>query len=544
MPDTSKKSNRLFLSGVLILTFSNILIKVIGLTLKIPLHHILGDEGMAYYNVAYRIYVWFYMISTAGLPVAVSILISESRAKGNFREAKRIFRITLALFVVIGLFGMGVMMGGSKFFAAAYKFRDSYITILAIAPTLFFICISSAIRGFFQGYQNMFPTAVSQIIEAVGKLTIGILFALYGIRQGYSLPVVAALTILGLTIGVAAAMLFLCVSKLLFRETAFNEEYRRPDSGVMPLRSVKTLLWLLVITSVPIMLSSSVMSFTGMLDGMILSRRLQAIGFTEQLTREIFGNYDTLAVSMFNLPPALIYPISYSVIPLISASIATGDRKRVDFIMNSTLKTAALIALPCSVGMSVLSEPILIMIFDDESAVRAAPLLSVLSAAVFFVGMVAVTSAMLQAHKLERKPIVSMIAGSAVKLAASYILIGIPAVGVYGAPLGTFLCYGVIALINFYFLAKYLKLVPNIRLIFFRPLAASLVCGAAAFGSYRLFALLLPQKAAALGAIAAAALIYIIAVFIFRCVGKEDILLLPKGQKIVGLLQRSGLMSR
>lgn len=544
MPDTSKKSNRLFLSGVLILTFSNILIKVIGLTLKIPLHHILGDEGMAYYNVAYRIYVWFYMISTAGLPVAVSILISESRAKGNFREAKRIFRITLALFVVIGLFGMGVMMGGSKFFAAAYKFGDSDITILAIAPTLFFICISSAIRGFFQGYQNMFPTAISQIIEAAGKLTIGILFALYGIRQGYSLPVVAALTILGLTIGVAAAMLFLCVSKLLFRETAFNEEYRRPDSGVMPLRSVKTLLWLLVITSVPIMLSSSVMSFTGMLDGMILSRRLQAIGFTEQLTREIFGNYDTLVVSMFNLPPALIYPISYSVIPLISASIATGDRKRVDFIMNSTLKTAALIALPCSVGMSVLSEPILIMIFDDESAVRAAPLLSVLSAAVFFVGMVAVTSAMLQAHKLERKPIVSMIAGSAVKLAASYILIGIPAVGVYGAPLGTFLCYGVIALINFYFLAKYVKLVPNIRLLLFRPLAASLVCGAAAFGSYRLFGMLLPQKAATLGAIAVAAFIYIIAVFLLRCISREDILLLPKGQKIFGLLQRAGLMSR
>ncbi|MHB1151004.1 MAG: putative polysaccharide biosynthesis protein [Eubacteriales bacterium] len=542
MPNTLKKSNRLFFSGVLILTFSNILIKVIGLTLKIPLSHILGDDGMAYYNVAYDIYVWFYMISTAGLPIAVSILISESRAKGNFREAKRIFRITLTLFVIIGLFGMGVMMGGSKLFAAAYKFGDSYIAILAIAPTLFFICISSAIRGYFQGYQNMFPTAISQIIEAVGKLTIGILFALYGIRQGYSLPVVAALTVLGLTIGVAAAMLFLCVSKLLFREVSYNEEYRHSESDSLPVRSVKRLLWLLVITSVPIMLSASVMSFTNMIDGMIISRQLQSIGYAEALTRNIFGNYKTLAVSMFNLPPALIYPISYSVIPLISAAIASGDKKRVTFIMNSTLKTAALIAIPCSIGMSILSEPILKLLFPEESAVRAAPLLSVLSLSVFFVGMLAITNALLQAHKLERKPIVSMIAGSAVKLILSYILIGIPQIGIYGAPIGTFFCYFVITMINFYFLSKYVKLIPSIRLIFIRPLFASLVCSGAAIGSYRLFEMFLPLRAAILGAITFAALVYIIAVFVFRCISKEDILLLPKGQRIYGLLQRVRLM--
>lgn len=542
MPNISKKSNRLFFSGVLILTFSNILIKVIGLTLRIPLQHILGDDGMAYYDVAYKIYVWFYMISTAGLPVAVSIMISESRVKGNFREARRIFRITLTLFIAIGLFGMGIMMGGAKLFAAAYKFNDSYIAILAIAPTLFFICISSAIRGYFQGYQNMFPTAVSQIIEAVGKLTIGILFAIYGIRQGYSLAVVAALSVLGLTIGVAAAMLFLCVSKLLFRETFYNEEYRRPESDMMPVRSVKKLLWLLVITSVPIMLSASVMSFTSMIDGMILSRRLQSLGYAEKLTREIYGNYNGVAVSMFNFPPALIYPISYSIIPLISAAIASGDKERVTFIMNSTLKVAALIAIPCSMGMSILSEPILKLLFPEASAVRAAPLLSVLSLSIFFVGMLAITNALLQAHKLERKPILSMVAGSVVKLVSSYIFIGIPNVGIYGAPIGTFLCYFVITMINFYFLAKYVGLIPSTRLIFVRPFLASVFCAGAAIGSYRFLELIIPPKAATLSAIVCAATVYIIAVFVFRCVNKEDILLLPKGKRIYGLLQYVKLM--
>jgi stage V sporulation protein B len=542
VPATSKKSKNLFFSGVLILTFSNMLIKVIGLTLKIPLSHILGDDGMAYYNVAYNIYVWFYMISTAGLPVAVSILISESRAKGNFRESKRIFHITLTLFFIIGLLGMCAMMGGSKLFAAAYKFGDSYIAILAIAPTLFFICISSAIRGYFQGFQNMIPTAVSQIIEAVGKLTMGILLAFYGIKQGYSLPVVAALTILGLTIGVAAAMLFLCVSKLLFREGPFNEEYRIPESDTLPVRSVKNLLWLLVTIAVPITLSASVMSFTTMIDGMIVSRRLQSIGYAEELTRVIFGNYNTLAVSMFNLPPALIYPISYSVVPMLSAAIASGDKKRVNFIMNSTLKTAALISIPCSLGMSVLSGPILKLLFTETSAERAAPLLSVLSLSVFFVGMLAITNALLQAHKLERKPITSMIAGSAVKLVSSYVLIGIPAVGMYGAPIGTFLCYLTIASINFFFLAKYIRLIPDVREIFIRPLIASLVCAGAAIGSYRLLETVISPRAATLGAIVCAAAVYIIAVFLFRCVVKDDILLLPKGQSIYGLLHRTKLV--
>ena len=542
MPNSSKKSNRLFLSGVMILTFSNILIKVIGLTLKIPLTHILGDDGMAYYDVAYKIYVWFYMISTAGLPVAVSILISESRVKGNIREVRRIFCITLVLFIVIGLFGMGVMMGGSKLFAAAYKFRESYIAILAIAPTLFFICVSSAIRGYFQGYQNMIPTALSQIIEAVGKLTLGILFAVYGIGQGYSMPVVAALTILGLTIGVAGAMLFLCVSKLLFNARTYDAQYLRPDSDTMPVRSIKTLCGLLIATSIPIMLSASVISFTNMLDGMILSRRLQSTGFSEEMTRIMYGNYNSVAVSMFNFPPALIYPISYSVIPLLSTAIASGDDRRVTFIMNSTLKTASLIALPCSIGMSVLSEPILKLLFKEESAVRAAPLLSVLSLSVFFVGMLAITNALLQAHRLERKPIVSMTAGSVVKLISSYILIGIPRLGIYGAPIGTFLCYLVISLFNFYYLAKYVKLIPDIRLIFIRPLAASLVCSAAAIVSYKLLLHAGNPKVATLAAIAMAALVYIIAVFAFRCVDREDILLLPKGERICRLLERIRLI--
>ncbi len=548
MPTTSKKSNNLFFSGVLILTLSNILIKVIGLTLKIPLHALLGDDGMAYYNTAYDIYVWLYMVSTQGLPVAVSIMIAESRSKGNFRESKRIFRITLALFVVIGLCGMFVMMGGSRLFAAAYKFENAYLSIIAIAPTLFFICISSAMRGYFQGYQDMAPTAVSQIIEALGKLIIGILFARYAIARGCALYEVAAYTILGLTIGVAAGMLFLTVSKLLFKEGPYNEEYIRRDADgniveSQEMRPVATLLRLLIVTSIPIMLSSSVMSFSNVIDGIIISRRLQSIGYTEEMARVVFGNYKTLAVSLFNLPPALIYPISYSVIPLLSANIASGSRERVDLIIRSTLRLAAVIALPSSLGLSVLAEPVLKLVFrDGESAEMAAPLLSVLALSIFFLGMLSMTNAALQAHKLERKPVISLVTGCCVKLLSSYILIGIPGVEMYGAPIGTFLCYLTIVAMNFYFMAKYIGISPKIAVVFVRPFFAAVICALAAVGSCRLLEQLTRPKIATVGAILIAVIVYAAALLLLHGVSEEEILLLPKGAKIAAVMKKFRLI--
>jgi len=150
------------------------LVKTIGLLFKIPLHDYLGDEGMGYFNAAYTIYTWFYMISTAGLPIAMSVLVSKSRAKGNFNQVKKILRLSLWLFFIVGSVGMLILALGSGMFAALIKVERANLCILAIAPTLFFVCLTSAYRGYFQGHQIMWPTAVSQMIESVGKLVLGI----------------------------------------------------------------------------------------------------------------------------------------------------------------------------------------------------------------------------------------------------------------------------------------------------------------------------------------------------------------------------------
>ncbi|MFA6947828.1 MAG: polysaccharide biosynthesis protein, partial [Eubacteriales bacterium] len=404
-PDKPKKTQKnLFFSGVLILTVSNILIKLIGALFKVPMVSIIGNEGMGYFNLTYTIYVWFYMISTAGLPVAVSVMISEARAKGNLREVKTIFKLSTLLFLCIGFFGMSVMMAGSHLFAALMDTPPIYSCVIAIAPTLFFICISSSIRGYFQGYQNMLPTAISQLIEALGKLILGIIFGLYAMRAGYSLPIVAAYSISGLTIGAAAGMIFLVFTKMFFRDRVYDAEYIRPDSYTMDVRPTRTLLRRLVSVAIPITISASVMSLTSLIDGMIIVRCLKTAGFVEEVAVALYGNYTSLAVPMFNLPPILIYPISYSLIPLISASLTEGDHDKTMNIMTSALRIVAIIAIPCTVGLSVLAEPILRLLYDAEKSAMAAPLLSVLALSVYFLGMLSISNAILQANGYERKP--------------------------------------------------------------------------------------------------------------------------------------------
>ena len=197
MATTSKtkkiKNNRnLFFSGVAVLTFTNVLNKVVGMLFRIPISNILGDSGMAYFNAAYHIFVWFYMISTGGLPLAVSILVSEARFRGNREEIKRIYSLTMKMFIVIGTLGTAVMMLLSHQFAFLNGVAGSYLSIIAVAPTLFLVCVASAMRGYFQGFQEMRPTAVSQIMETLGKLLMGILLALGARKLGYGLEVQAA----------------------------------------------------------------------------------------------------------------------------------------------------------------------------------------------------------------------------------------------------------------------------------------------------------------------------------------------------------------
>ncbi len=542
MKNTSKNSSHLLFSGVLALTVGNVLVKIIGALLKVPLHRILGDGGMSYYNVANDLYVWLYTVSTAGVPVALSILTSDARAKGNVREVKKIFRVSLTVFSLIGFFGMLIMLVGSKAFAHLYKIDNAYYAIMAIAPTLFFICIVSVYRGYFQGHQNMVPTAVSEIIEALGKLIIGISLAKYAAAQGYEMWIVSAYTLIGLSIGTGLGMVYLFITRLCFR-APLPEPRTVPSHGRLRVHSTKKILRMILAVGIPITVSSSVLPFTNVLDGIILSNRLQSIGYAEEVVESLFGNYKTLAITMFNLPPVLIYPIASSIVPYLTAARASGNRKRVRMTLDSSLRICSLISLPCAIGMSVLSEPILKLLFPEASAKMAAPLLSVLALAIFPLAMFSITNAILQSQKLERLPILSIAAGSAVKLLSSYILIGIRQIGMYGAPIGTCLCYLTTMLINFRFMKQRTGYAPRISRVFLRPFVCAFLCGLTASLSYAgLSRVLGTGRLVTVLAILLAAAVYLFSVFRLHGVTKGDILMLPKGASIYRLLCRVKLI--
>lgn len=531
-PSRDKSSGKAFFSGVLVLAISTVTVKLIGLLLKILLFDHLGEEGMAYFNAAYSIYAAFFILSTAGFPVAVSILISESRAARDGRRVKQIFRVALGLFVGIGIGGTALMIGGAEFFARLMHMPGAAAAIRAIAPTLFFICISSAVRGYFQGHQIMLPTAISQIIESAGKLAVGLILANYAIGQGYDSPTVAAYAITGLTVGVAVSMLFLIAARTI-------RPPREALDADLPALANRSILRRLVVIAIPVTVSALVQSLTQLIDTMLIVNRLSAAGFVEGIAERMFGNYTTLVIPLFNLVPALINPIALALVPMLTLAIGQKNAEKIREATDSALRLTVLVALPCATGLSVFSRQILELLFPGktESIEMAAPLLSLLALSVLFVGLTSVSNAILQAHGYERKPIASMLAGSAVKLIVSYVLIGMPAIGLAGAPIGTFLCHMTVTAVNFFFIARYAGDVGNVGTILVRPLIASLGAVGGALGLYLLLAREFGQSSLlTITAIATAVLLYAVLALLMRAVREREVRMLPGGDKLADLL--------
>ena len=529
--DSKKRSSKnLFFSGVLILTLANVLVKAVGLISKIALNRVVGSVGAGYYSSAYEIYAFLYVISTAGLPVAISIMVAKSVGNGNFGRANRIFNISFKVFATVGLVLTGLMIVFSRGLASLMGAPETEICIKAVAPTLFFICISSCIRGYFQGYQLMGPTAVSQIIEAVFKVAIGIGGALYARSKGYDDHIVAAYTVMGVTVGVFIGALYLMIRKYFFDKSA---DYTVGDS----LENGKALIKEMLLIAIPVTLSSSVLSLTTILDTFMIQNRLLSFGMDKTTVRVYYGDYTSLVISMFNLPTILIYPIANALVPLISSALARQDREGGAKIRTMGMRMTAIISIPCAVGMSVFSAPILnLLMFKDDSVVRASPWLSVAAVSVIFLGVIAITNTFLNSAGYQRLPIISMLCGAVVKLVANYILLD--KIGMIGAPIATVLCYLTASIINMYFVTKRVGDLPDPFGVFIMPLVCAHICVGSSVIIYTVLCLVISEEISAAISIASAVVIYVISVIKSRTVSEEEIGLAPMGDMILKTLKR------
>ncbi len=441
-----------FLSGVGILTLSSLTVKVIGLFYRIPLLNYLGTEGMGYFNTAYELYALFCVISTAGLPVAMSVLIAAFEAEGNTRDAARVFRVSLALFAGVGGVGTLLLWGLSAPFAALLGSPLSAACMRAISPTVFLICLSSAFRGYFQGRRSMLPTAISQVMEAAGKLFLGLAFAGLALSRGESLPVTAAYAVMGLTVGTALSVAYLLCHKTL-------TDRRAPLPAVSADREARPILKPLLATAIPVTVSAGLISLTKCIDLALILRRLQAVGYTATEATALYGCYSTLAVPVFNILPSLTTSVALSATPALSAALQKG-REGIPTLKktaSSALGLTLTLAIPAALGLSVFSEDILSLLFRGQPAAvaQAAPWLSCLGLSVPAACLITVTGAMLQAAGKAHKPIISMLLGVGAKTVLAYILLGREGWGMAGAPLSSLLCDTVIVLCNLGFILKY-----------------------------------------------------------------------------------------
>ena len=449
------------------MSLSAIVVKIIGLIYKIPMLGLLGSEGMGYFNSSYEIYALFCSIATTGLPVAMAVMISSKN--GVEQESRRIFRVSLWAFLVLGGVGSLAMIAFSKPFAEFLGSDNAVPCLVAISPTVLLICISGAYRGYFQGKRRMLPTALSQVIEAVGKLILGLLLALLALNFGADTPTVAAMAALGLTLGVGASALYLASA------SAFGK--RKPVVESAGDESRERILPTLLATAVPVTLSSAVVSVAKVVDMSMILRRLQDLGYSSEQAFSAYGSYTTLALPLFSLAPALVTSVAVPLIPTLCESVSRGDGEGQKRVVEDALRITSLISAPASLGLVLFSKPILELIFSGESEAiaLAAPCLSCLGLSVTLSCLITVENAVLQSLGKAHIPLVAMAIGSTVKMAAAYFLIGSPSVGLMGAPISTFVCDLVINIVNFLFIGREMGRMPIISHALLRPYISSAV---------------------------------------------------------------------
>ena len=534
---SAKKNGKGFVSGVLMLSLSTFIVKVIGLAYKIPMMSLLGAEGMGYFNSAYEIYALLCVISTAGLPVALSILISADAEGGRWRRIERIYRMAMTLFGIIGGAGSLFMLLFAERISAFIENTNAAGCIIAIAPALLFVCVASAVRGYFQGLCRMTPTAVSQLIEAMGKLILGVSFARLAIDRGYGIPVASAFAVVGLSLGTLLSAVYLLILKAISNKRLSKEI--QDSCGVGELNILGTLVRI----AVPITLSSAVLGVTRVIDMALIMRRLQDIGYTSVGANSVYGAYTTLAVPIFGLVPSLITPISLALVPRLSSAIEKGSAAAQSEVVSSSLRMTVLLSMPASVGVAVYSRPILELLFSSqrEAIDMSAPLLSLLGISILFSCVITTANAILQSYRQTSKPIISMALGALVKVVSAYLLIGVPSIGVWGAPISTLLCNITVTAIDVYYICKYVPRIESMVDLYARPLGASLAMMVISFAVFASISYLTEAGAVAfIAALLVAVAAYFVLSLLFGAVRREDILMLPFGEKIALIIENLG----
>lgn len=553
---SQQQKKQTFLHGAALLAIATAIVKVIGALYKLPLKMVIGDEGYSYFSTAYDIYTVLLLVSTAGLPVAMSRMISQATSLGNHNQIKRVYHSARALFLGIGAVSTLLMMVFCRELAAALEQPDAWFAIVCLGPCAFLMGIISTYRGFFQGQGNMIPTSISQVLEALFKLIIGLAAAVAILHFTGSIPFAAGGAILGVTVS--------CLISVFYLFSVFQKAFQIiPLSDGEVTSYSKTTKQLLAI-AIPITIGAAGLQLLTVVETSLYMDRIIALLESNRLTSPLIDilehevtaanplglsaseKYSKIAANLngiynmgktiYNLPNAFITPITVSIIPAITAHLTLNNNRGVRNTEESAARITGLLSLPCAVGLILLSEPIMALLggYSGQKLELASQLMSLLGISTFLHAVVLLTNAIMQAHGHANIPVVNMLCSGAAKLVLVSILAGNPAIGILGVPIGTALCNLCIAALNIFSIHRCVAQKPALVRNLLRALLPAVTMGIAAYGTWKgLLVLHISSRVLLCGIpVAAAAVVYVVCAVIFKSITRDDCLLLPKGEKI------------
>lgn len=546
MTDDAKKKNEisekegqqtstLMMKGAAILVIAGIVSKIFGAIFRIPLTNMIGAEGQAYYSAAYAVYNLLFVIATAGFPVAISRMVSSRIAEGDFINAHKSYKLAMKVSWALGIVSFLIMYFGAGAIAGIYKNPGSEASMKAISLALLFTPLVASMRGYYQGRQDMKPTGLTEVIEQMMRVAAGLTFAYMFYRT--SLIKAAA----GATFGASAGIIAAFAAMMVIYSRDKKERSRLFEESVVKPETDKTRLKELLAFLIPITIGSSVMPIMFNIDAGIIVRRLLATGWDSGMAEKLYGLMGGYCDPIINLPNIFIDAICISLMPAVTTAFTLKIKKDLDDHIKTGLKTMMIITYPCAIGLIVLAKPILTMLYyrQYDEAVMAVPALQILAVSIITLAIMRTFSTSLQGIGKMMLPVWNLLIGAAVKAFASYILLGIPAVNINGAAIGSVMAYVTAGVLNYRALKKYTDVSLDVKSIFIKPLGAALIMGASAFISYKLLLIITSSNSVStLLSIMIAAFVYFVSAFMTGAVTKDEIELIPKGDLIYRLAVR------
>ncbi len=517
----TRKQNS-FVAGAAILGGIGLIVKLIGAVFRIPLGNIVGSVGMANYQAAYPLYAALVVISTAGLPTAISRMVSERVSVGDYKGAHRVFIVAFRVLLIIGIVTTGIMLLISRSVANGVGVPTAWLSLMMIAPALFFVSILSAYRGYFQGLQMMWPTAFSQLIEQVVKLAAGLYLAQLMLPRGVEYGAAGAL--IGISLSEVAALLFVVIIYQFKRRELKDKRALLPSTPYQAQRSIG--MDLLVI-ALPIALGGCIMPAINIADTAIVTRSLMSIGYTEAMAQARFGVLTGFVNPLINMPAVLSLALCMSLVPAISAARVQKNPELVSSRSAMGFKLSVLVGLPSAIGMYILAEPIMQLLYGSSltaaEMVLGVKLLETLAVGVFFLTLLQTMTGILQGAGHQFVPLLNLGIGALVKIVLSIVLIRIPSLNVEGAAIGTAACYGVAAVLNLIAMIRYTK--PRVRPVsgLLMPLLSSAGMGLVAYFLYKYLIGSMDNTYASLITIAAAVTVYAVLLVLTGALRKSDL---------------------